>query len=182
MDPLSVAASIIACCQAANAATKLCNKLGSLRHASSSLCALSNGIVDVALLVRRIDDLLITHATLNDRGLQLCQNQRENVDALKEHTDRLRTKLLELECLKAYRLQSAHGENKKVAWLRFQIKAERMQASLRQAKLDTSSPLTLLTSWVTQVSVWRQSLTSSQLGHLAAPDAGRRYTSRAREV
>ncbi|KAI1300835.1 hypothetical protein F5Y03DRAFT_363728 [Xylaria venustula] len=145
-DPLSLAASIIALTHAAKVAVKACEKLSSLRHMSAAVCALGNEIVEVRLLVSRVDSLLVAHGQLNERAQKLCSRQEDTVVALQRHSDNLKQQLLDLENLKVYRLQGPNGESRKLQWLRFQHTVEQKQQSLRQAKLDMSSSLAVLTS------------------------------------
>lgn len=146
-DPLSVAASIIALTHAAKVAVKACEKLSSLRHMSAAVCALGNEIVEVRLLVSRVDSLLVAHGQLNERAQKLCLRQEDNVGSLQRHSDNLKQQLLDLENLKVYRLQAPNGEARKLQWLRFQHTVEQKQQNLRQAKLDMSSSLAVLTSY-----------------------------------
>ncbi|KAI0432819.1 hypothetical protein F5Y09DRAFT_339374 [Xylaria sp. FL1042] len=102
-DPLSLAASIIALTHAAKVA-----------------------IVEVRLLVSRVDSLLVAHGQLNERAQKLGFRQEDNVGALQRHSDNLMQHLLDLENLK-------HT-------------VEQKQQNLRQAKLNMSSSLAVLTS------------------------------------
>ncbi|KAI1113429.1 hypothetical protein F5Y14DRAFT_451966 [Nemania sp. NC0429] len=145
-DPVSLAASIIALTHAAKVAIKACEKLSSLRHMSAAVCALGNEIVEVRLLVSRVDSLLVAHGQLNDRAQKLCFHQEDNVGSLQRHSDNLKQQLLDLENLKVYKLLGPNGEARKLQWLRFQSSVEQKQQNLRQAKLDLSSSLAVLTS------------------------------------
>jgi hypothetical protein len=146
-DPLSLAASIIALTQAAKTAVKACEKLSSLRQASSAICALGNEIIEVRLLVSRVDSLLLAHGQLNEHAEKLCLRQEDNISSLQRHSDSLKQQLLDLKTLKEYKLQGPNGEARKFQWLRFQHTVDEKQQRLRQAKLDLSSSLAVLTSY-----------------------------------
>ena len=141
MDPLSIAASIIALVGAAQKVAAGLEKLASLRGAPTIILQLNNELADLRLILSEGEPLILKHAAT--KGPTLFPN----ADATwKPSIERAKQRLTELEVILSNRLMSRMGVMDKLGWLREQDKVRRVFDELRNARQNIVAMLSVIYS------------------------------------
>ena len=145
MDPLSIAASIVALIGAAESIAVGINKLASLKNAPASVLALNNELSDLRLVLAEIQPLLEKHytATAGNGTLRVGFSGGSTVLL---SIQRAKIKLVELEVIVRNRLMVRMGVVDKLSWAFEQEKILRAKDDLRTARLNITAALGVVTS------------------------------------
>jgi len=142
MDPLSVAASIIAVVGAARSIGKAISKLKILSDASGELYALHNEISDIQMVFRSASDLI---------EIEGCRIPPTHAKDLITLSQRAKSKLLEIESLIPCQLNDPQGSDSgtqvKVArlkWLVGRHRVQSLQEELRSLRSTFTAKLTAI--------------------------------------
>jgi len=131
MDPLSIAASIVAFVGAAEASVEGLKKLRGFYKAPAEIDALVNEIEDLRLWITDIN-LSQHEATL-----------RQDMPALCKLLDEARSQILNLDEIVASRLRP-NGKNSRIEWFRNSSKIGNIRTSIREIKSNMISLLVRL--------------------------------------
>ena len=137
MDPLSITASIITVLGAAATIAKQLDLLRkTIQTASTTLCALSNEISDLKVVLDACDSAIAeVHSNL------ALGRPRIPLADVAQVIDRIKGSLSELEDIVLSCLSSAKGNGSsrhlsKLKWTREKSKAQRLQSQIREGKKD----------------------------------------------
>ena len=145
MDPLSIAASIVALIGAAEGIAVGINKLASLKNAPASVLALNNELSDLRLVLGEVQPLLEKHYQTT-KGTRKPFAGASSDSTLLLNIQRARVKLTELESIVQNRLMVRMGVVDKLAWTFEQDKILRAKDDLRTARLNITAALGVVTS------------------------------------
>lgn len=145
MDPLSIAASLIALIGAAEKIAVGIDKLASLRNAPASVLALNNELSDLRLVLREVEPLIEKHydAIASERTTPV---PAPGDSTLLRSIQRAKVKLVELESIVQNRLMVRMGVKDKLAWTFEQDKVVKAKDDLRTARLNITAALGVATS------------------------------------
>lgn len=145
MDPLSIAASIVALIAAAHQVAVGLNKLASLRGAPAAVLQLNNELSDLRLILSEAEPLLLKHAQLNldPKDGDAASNQSK---ALKLSIERATERLIEMESVLQNRLLNRMGAADRIGWFMEQDKVRKASKDLRTVRLNISAMLGVVTS------------------------------------
>ena len=141
MDPLSLAASIIAVLGAVSRVGHGLKEISSLRHAPDALLQLENEVANMQLILHTVDPI-----SRNDGSTNLNEHEYELVC---NTLGRVKEALLGLERLIAYtltKLTNAGNAIDHIAWLRSKNKIHRMKEKIRNAKNDLLLATSIISS------------------------------------
>ena len=145
MDPLSIAAGIIALVGATQKVAAGLNKLASLRGAPAAVLALNNELSDLRLVLSEAEPLLIKHGRVAV-GTQAVTPTPTADDRLKLSIDRARDGLADLESVLQNRLMTRMGKFDRLGWLMEQEKVRKALHDLRTVRLNITAMLGVVTS------------------------------------
>ena len=147
MDPLSVAAGILAIIGAGSTVGKGLKKIISARRLPDILLQLNNEVADLQYVVQDIQNLLQQQSQANRDGGRLLTTNQSLTSAL----ERAKETLLALESLIAYQLTTVDSRTGRtnidwISWLRVEPKVKSLKADIRTDRVRLSSALSLLAS------------------------------------
>lgn len=145
MDPLSIAASIVALMGATEGIAVGINKLASLKNAPASVLALNNELSDLRLVLAEIQPLLEKHYTaIAGNGTPGPGFSGDSTILLS--IQRAKIRLVELEVIVRNRLMVRMGVVDKLSWAFEQEKILRAKDDLRTARLNITAALGVVAS------------------------------------
>ena len=150
MDPLSISVGIVTILGAGGQVAKGLEKIRSLKYAPDVLLALNNEVSDIECLIHEIENIAWQHQKTNETPVSasICR-------AL----DRVKNSLLAFEKLIAYEftiIDSYSGQVKldRTRWLQLESKVKQLQEQMRNDKIDLSTALNSLNSYVMNISLF----------------------------
>ncbi|KAG4443535.1 hypothetical protein IFR05_001008 [Cadophora sp. M221] len=144
MDPLSIAASIVALITAGNKIAGALERLVALRGAPASIHALNNELSDLRLVLSEAELLLAEHKNRDTgQGTQGCDEPVEK--PLFPSLQRVWDRLQELQAIEK-RLTTRSGNVDRLAWIWEQDNICKAQKGLRAARIDVIAILGLISS------------------------------------
>ena len=145
MDPLSIAASIVALIGAAESIAVGINKLASLKNAPASVLALNNELSDLRIVLAEIQPLLEKHYTAT-AGYATLKAGFSGDSTILLSIHRAKIRLVELEVIVRNRLMVRMGVVDKLSWAFEQEKILRAKDDLRTARLNITAALGVVAS------------------------------------
>lgn len=133
MDPLSVAASLVALIGAVDSVAEKCRRLLALKHAPQVLQQLNNELSDFHLGIATVEDIIRQQEALQDEA-------SFNQELLFVAILRAKDSILDLEKMVVYGLlKTPDQQNPKIDykfWVRKEGKVREMRERVRHAKMD----------------------------------------------
>ena len=145
MDPLSIAASIIALIGAAKQVAVGLDKVASLRGAPAAVLALNNELSDLRLVLNEAEPLLLMHGRSDVRTPADISTPLDG-DRLKLSVNRAKDRLVELEVILQNRLMTRMGAVDRLGWVMEQSKVRKALDDLRTVRLNIAAMLGVVTT------------------------------------
>lgn len=133
MDPLSLAASIIAVIGAVNRVASGLQRIIALKNVPAVLLALNNEISDLRLVLGQIESFVPTGSS------------SEGAQSLLHNITLVKAKMLELEHIVSSRLVTKNGGLNRASWLFLQDKVDGIRQDIRYSRVNISNGLHVLT-------------------------------------
>ena len=148
-DPLSITASIIAILGAAEGVTKAITSFKHIQNAPTKLLALLNEVADLTVVLRSVQTFV------RDQNSQNLSIPRDQLKQLSNIVDRAKDEILRLENLIEYSLVKPNSTPESIQissqeWLKAKPKILKFQQSLRDIRLNITTHMTLINSYVLQ--------------------------------
>lgn len=145
MDPLSIAASIVALIGATQSVAVGLNKLASLRGVPAAILALNNELSDLRLVLSEAEPILLKHGRVAVDINGATPSPIED-GVLKLSFERAKQRLAELESVLQNRLLTRMGAMDRIGWLMEQDKVRKASEDLRTVRLNITAMLGVVTS------------------------------------